>query len=67
MSACIFDKIENKVINNRVTIYTVDKVKNNPGKVGMIAGAVIGSAVTTYVVPKIVDGFKYICRWMGSE
>jgi len=67
LNACVLDKIENKLVNNRVTTYTRDKVKAHPGKAGMLVGGIIGSVVTVYVVPKVVNGIKSIYNWIRGN
>lgn len=61
--ACVLDKIEDCIKNNRVTTYVTSKVKKHPGKAGVIVGTAVGVGLT-YVTKKLCT--KVHNWWKGK-
>jgi len=60
LSACVLDRIENRVTNSSLT-------NKHRGKAGMVIGAIAGGVITKLAAPKIKSLYNRVYNWFKKD
>jgi len=63
INACVLDKIEDKLVNNRVTECIMNTAIKHPGKTGLAVGTVVGGVLTYWLTPQIEMNLTPVLEW----